>query len=318
MAADLFYIVLFLTAFGSIAWSSVILTQHILKIRIPFPFCSLMMLFYLVPLFRPGLKLVAEDPDWIRPYLTAAVVWGTGFFLSVGITIFRTWFAYAAIRKYAPCRDACVLHALQSCAERLRMRRVPEILYGDLKEPACVLAAVQPRIILSRRMVQRWSEPELAVILTHELVHIRRKHLFLQKCFDLIVCIHWFNPLAWTARREFSIACEMDCDQTIFRTFPQLSAAGYAGFLLRMMKQSMPNRHKAAGAIGSLDFLLARRRFQNILFPPSAIRKCGSVLLSLAVIVAVVSASLVGSARYFYPSSAGTMQIERSMSRGSY
>ena len=88
-----------------------------------------------------------------------------------------------------------------------------------------------PKIILSKRISEQLTEQELTVILTHELLHIKRGHLFLQKCFDFIFCIHWFNPLAWAARHEFSISCEMDCDQTVFKNIPGLSAFSLGKFL---------------------------------------------------------------------------------------
>lgn len=315
MIADLFYIVLFVTAFGSMAWMLIVFFQHVLRIRVAFCLCSFMMAFYIFPFFSPGLRLAAENQLWIPAFLTASGIWAIGLCVSAGCLVFRNAYAYFTIHRYARCQDESVLHVLQSCAARMKMKRPPEILYGDLKDPACVVLLGRPKIILSRRIVPRLAERELAVILTHELIHIRRGHPFLQRCFDLIVCIHWFNPLAWSARHEFSISCEIDCDQAVFKVMPELPASGYADLMLKMLKLALPNKHYAANALGTLDFMLARQRFQSILSPASAVKKCCSVILSLTILIAVISGSLFGSKNYFYPALIGNAQIERSAGR---
>lgn len=312
MITDLFYIVLFVSAFGSAAWVLVLLIQHVFKIRIPFCLCPFMLAFYLFPLFSPGVRLVAENPRWLQPFRTASGIWAAGLCLSFGYLVFRNGYAGRMVRGYAPCREESVIRILRDCAVRMKMKRLPEILYGDWKDPACVIFLGSAKIILSERMVQQLSRQELAVILTHELSHIRRGHLFWRSCFDWIVCVHWFNPLVWAARREFCLCCEMDCDQTVFRVIPELSAADYANLMLKMRKLSLPNRRYPANAIGSLDFLLAKQRLQSILSPASAVRKGCSVLLSLAILMAVTSGSLSGSQNYFYPASAGSTRMERS------
>lgn len=315
MIPDLLYIVLFVTAFGSVAWILIIFFQHVLKIRIPFYFCSLMLLFYILPSLKPGLRIVMQEQKWIPTFLTASKIWITGYSILLGYLIIRNIYAYLAVSKFAPCHDEAVARVLHKSAMLLKIKKLPEIFYGNLKDPACVISLGHPKIILSKKISEQLTEQELTVILTHELIHIKRGHLFLQKCFNLIVCIHWFNPFVWAARHEFSISCEMDCDQSIFKNIPELSVSDYANLMLKMLKLALPNKSYAASAIGTLDFVLARQRFQNILSPISVIQKCCSVVLSLAIMIAVISGSLVCSNTYFYSVPTGNAQnaqIERS------
>ena len=249
--------------------------------------------------------------------MTASKIWAVGCCVSLGYLIVRNIYAYFAVSKYAPCHDEAVARILQKSATLLGMKKLPKILYGDLKEPACVISLGHPKIILTKRISDQLTEQELTVILTHELIHIKRGHLFLRKCFDVIVCFHWFNPLAWAARHEFSLSCEMDCDQKIFKSIPELLASDYANLMLKMLKLALPNKRYAASAIGTLDFMLARQRFQSILMPISTIKKCCSIILSFAIVIAVISGSLVSSRTYFYSVPTGNAQdsqIERSAS----
>lgn len=315
MVTDLFYITLFVAAFGSIAWICVMLLQHVLKMKVPFCLCSMMMLFYLIPFFNPELKLIAENQNWISPFRISSGIW------AAGLCVFACYFAICYIRaafivrKYVPCREESVVSILRSCSAHIGIKQLPELLYGDLKDPACTILIGYPKIILTKRITDQLTARELAVVLTHELIHIKRGHLLLQKCFNLIVCIHWFNPIAWLARHEFSVSCEMDCDRTVFKSMPELSASAYANLMLKMLELALPNKHDAANAMGTLDFVLARQRFQDILFPASALKKCCSVILSLGIVAAVLCGSLSCSKNYFYPFSvqnAENAQIERS------
>lgn len=321
MTADLFYIVLFVTTFGSIAWICVMLLQHVLKLKVPFSLCSIMMGFYLILFFNPKLKLIAENQNWIYPFQVSSGIWAAGLGVFACSFVIRYVHAALIVRNYESCREKSVGSILRNCAVHVGLKRLPEILYGNLKDPACTILIGHPKIILSKRIADQLTKQELAVILTHELIHIKRGHLLLQNCFNLIVCIHWFNPIVWLARHEFSVSCEMDCDRNVFKSMPELSASAYANLMLKMLELALPNKQDAANAMGTLDFVLARQRFQSILVPDSAVKKCCSMILSLGIVAAVLCGSLSGSKSYFNSSSvenAGNVQIERSADHESH
>lgn len=67
----------------------------------------------------------------------------------------------------------------------------------------------RPRIFLP---IGSYSQMELKMILTHELIHYQQQDVFWKPVFVAVCCMHWFNPLVWFAARQFQKWSEASCD----------------------------------------------------------------------------------------------------------
>ncbi len=95
--------------------------------------------------------------------------------------------------------------------ERQIDRRIPIVVsrsYG----PALCLVPAGYRLVVPRSLWTSLSAAERVAILRHELAHYERSDLVKSLLARLIVALHWFNPAAWWARREFEAAGEWACD----------------------------------------------------------------------------------------------------------
>lgn len=105
-------------------------------------------------------------------------------------------------------------HALVS-SRKLKRRvalayRTPEGFYtGDGVTSPFVWGVFPPRIYLPGGLDPIRREG----ILFHEQAHIRQLDHFLKPLCYLVVCLHWFNPLAWLAYRQFTLESEAACDE---------------------------------------------------------------------------------------------------------
>jgi TonB family protein len=79
-----------------------------------------------------------------------------------------------------------------------------------------------------------WSEERRRIVLLHELAHVRRgdvaMHLFARVAFAL----YWWNPLVWTAWREFLKERERATDDLVLNAGTR--ASDYAGHLLEVAR----------------------------------------------------------------------------------
>jgi beta-lactamase regulating signal transducer with metallopeptidase domain len=76
-----------------------------------------------------------------------------------------------------------------------------------------VFGFLKPRIYLPNGL----SEHEKAYIIKHEQVHIHRYDHIIKPLAFAVLCIHWFNPVAWLA---FYLMCddmEKSCDESVIR-----------------------------------------------------------------------------------------------------
>lgn len=109
-----------------------------------------------------------------------------------------------------------------------------EYYLSDDISGAFVLGFIKPRIYLSSHL----TVEERRYILSHEKVHLRRRDYLWKGLAECILCVHWFNPLAWIAFRKFTADMEMSCDEAVLRRESRGSRAAYAKVLLAEMVES--------------------------------------------------------------------------------
>jgi TonB family protein len=73
---------------------------------------------------------------------------------------------------------------------------------------------VRPTIIIPRA-AEHWAEDRVAIVLRHELAHIRRGDWAVQIAGELLRAAYWFNPLVWIACSRLRQESEQACDDEV-------------------------------------------------------------------------------------------------------
>jgi TonB family protein len=79
-----------------------------------------------------------------------------------------------------------------------------------------------------------WSEERRRMVLLHELAHVRRGDVATQLAARLALILHWWNPLAWVAWREFLKERERATDDLVLQAGAR--ASDYASHLLEVAR----------------------------------------------------------------------------------
>lgn len=103
---------------------------------------------------------------------------------------------------------------------------------------ACVpapftLGILRPRIYLPAALT---GQTRRAVLL-HEQTHLRRHDPQVKPLFYAVVCLHWFNPLAWLAFRQLEREMESACDEAAVRGCDTAARNAYCESLLQYALQ---------------------------------------------------------------------------------
>lgn len=77
---------------------------------------------------------------------------------------------------------------------------------------------------------------ELAQVLTHELIHCRRRDLLVKKLAWLARTAHWFNPLTWLLERQVDHRCELACDEAVTAGLDWEERRAYGLTLIKLMR----------------------------------------------------------------------------------
>jgi len=73
----------------------------------------------------------------------------------------------------------------------------------------------------------RYSEDERRLVLDHELAHHRSGDLIANCVAFVVLCVQWFNPLAWIAHSAFRFDQEAACDARVLENIDGANRAVY-------------------------------------------------------------------------------------------
>ena len=113
-------------------------------------------------------------------------------------------------------------------------RRVRLVISGERFGPALV-GLVRPQIVLPSVLIEEKPTSELAPILAHELVHLRRGDHWIAHLQLLAQALWWFHPLVWWMNRQLGRTREMGCDEEVLATL-NCQPADYAQILLDVVR----------------------------------------------------------------------------------
>jgi beta-lactamase regulating signal transducer with metallopeptidase domain len=174
-------------------------------------------------------------------------------------------------------------------AGKLGVRRVPAVRYVDSVEvPLLWCAGRRPTIVVPMRLFRQLDDQQAAMILAHELAHLRRRDHWVRGVELIVSTVYWWNPLVWLIRRQIHQAEDLCCDAWVRWAFPDC-AKRYAEVVLQAA-ESLNSPRAGARLLPASPFLGSRSlkaRIEMILhsrFAPS---------LSARSIVAVALLALI-------------------------
>jgi TonB family protein len=160
--------------------------------------------------------------------------------------------AVSRVRRSAPCfPDRMVCSNVSSeLSQSLGIRRHVDILESRAGTMPMTFGFLRPAVFMPTDAA-KWSEERRRIVLLHELAHVRRgdvaAHLFARVAFAL----YWWNPLVWTAWREFLKERERATDDLVLNAGTR--ASDYAGHLLDVARTM-----RASSATGWAAIAMAR------------------------------------------------------------
>lgn len=124
--------------------------------------------------------------------------------------------------------EVCCRYAEQ--AQRLNLKRVPKLLACPGLEVPMLTGLVAPAL-----MLPQVASPEngLDYALLHELIHYRRRDIWLKALVMLTVSVHWFNPVMWLMVRQVDRDIELACDEMALTVLPEEERLAYGETILQ-------------------------------------------------------------------------------------
>lgn len=193
-------------------------------------------------------------------YCALTIIWLAGSIALFAVWLWRRRASAQFVKRAVRLDVGREIEALERARRRLRMKDKPSLLLSpDRMEPG-VWGILRPVIVLPEAIVEHLSEEELETMLSHELMHIKRRDNFSGHMQAALCCLFWFHPLVWLINHRLLAEREQACDEKVL----ELGGApeAYASSILKVVR--FCNGWRMAGASGATGSNL-RRRIKNIM-----------------------------------------------------
>jgi len=179
---------------------------------------------------------------------------------------------------------ALLLAAGQFLLQRRYLTRLQRDAQGRWLAPAGASPAVvglwPQRLVLPRDFEQRFDAAARQLVLAHEAVHARRHDNAWNLLGAALLCLQWFNPLAWWAWSRLRGDQELACDAAVLTA--EASPAPLAAYTQAMLASHAAGRHPAlASGWAARHPLVERVRMLSRHRRAARWQRLGSLLLVL-------------------------------------
>lgn len=232
----------------------------------------------------------ADETVWAggRLALLLLLVWAAGCAAAFRATIVGVGRFRRLVATARPVQDSAWLGGLESLRRELSVRAGVRLLIGpDVRTP--MAGGFRRPVILLPAAAANWSAERRRVVLTHELVHVRRHDPLRVVACRAVLALYWFHPLSWLASRLAAASCEEACDEAVLAAGTRPS--DYARHLLALAEGL--GRQPAVAALSIVHRSKLEGRIRSIVAArPPYRRGFAGLLCSLVLGVGVISVSI--------------------------
>ncbi|MGI9472461.1 MAG: M56 family metallopeptidase [Rubripirellula sp.] len=180
--------------------------------------------------FRPFAAISRFDVGVI-----AVMGWASVLSLIVGLSLWRYVRLLAVLRKFdrAPRQWQDGWRSIVKQSRRVADATRCDMLFSKSVGPLMVRHPAGYSLIVPERFWIGLTAEQRRGVMLHELAHVERRDVWWQLVARGIAVVHWFNPIAWWALRQFENAAEYACDDRVARE-GRAAAAGFASALVEL------------------------------------------------------------------------------------
>ncbi|MFC7679973.1 M56 family metallopeptidase [Paenibacillus sp. GCM10028914] len=263
---------------------------------------GLLMTGILYPVQEPAPELLSgASPDLT---ISAEAAWILLSLWLIGTLLFASWQMYCYKRFIKSVKETSspasrnnedyklLSHLLQVHGIKAHVN----LAYCSSVKSPVLVGLLKPTILLP---ASSELDLELGMVIHHELIHLKRKDLWVKMLVLGISCLHWFNPLVHLLRKDIHIWSELSCDEEVVKSMSYAERKRYGETILNVMIGTRELPVKFAASLSGNGQQLKRRltmmmnvkklKKRTVFMTISALLVMGAVGTSTAVWAAKVS-----------------------------
>jgi len=114
----------------------------------------------------------------------------------------------------------------------LRLKNTPQLSFSASTQTPFVYGVLKPQLILPTNILNSLTSSQIEMLLTHELIHLKRGDLLFNILGQLFVGLFWFSPIVHFGFKAFKIDQEKSCDELVINKLSLTQSVHSYGQLL--------------------------------------------------------------------------------------
>lgn len=178
-----------------------------------------------------------------------SLVWLTGAVTLLGFMVTSSVRFALRLKREPAIRTETVQGLLEQCKSTMRIRRPVGLVESDCVSTPTLVGVYRPVIILQESVLNALNASQLRHVFLHELAHIKRNDIAMNWLMNVLLAVHWFNPLLWYACRTMRSDQEMACDALTLSKLKPDETKEYGLTIIRLL-ETCPNPVSLTDAVG--------------------------------------------------------------------
>lgn len=222
----------------------------------------------------------------ITPAQGIAAVWLLGALVTLLCRLHAHLRFTRMVRRWSrPVKDPALLQAFDRARTEVGIRAPVQLRTCRPIDSPMLVGLFRPKVLLPEASI---AADEAALILRHELVHLRHGDLWGRLLLLITSTVHWFNPLMIPIAKATTFHCEAACDGAVMHGMG-LEERHYYGETILAMIRRKPGLGTALSTQYNGGLRTIKRRILNIL--DTRLKKMGTVVVS-GLLVVVLSTGM--------------------------
>lgn len=162
------------------------------------------------------------------------------------------WKLTQSLRDLEPLDEGPLRIAYEKIAFYLGIERCPDLKVTDRWTSPFLVGVMKPNVVMPESITRTASEQDITVVMAHELLHYRRRDIWIGWLQVIALSAFWFHPLFWWAMRQLRQSREEACDESVLRQ-TSIAPEDYGDVMLRWVTKSQSKSLAGLGLVGVFE-----------------------------------------------------------------
>lgn len=183
---------------------------------------------------KSPLEVITEQAISFKVAWILLIIWG------LGALTFTTWQIYCYLRfkksmkktVFTVSEECEAVKQLSFFKQLLGIKGKVELAYSPIIKSPVLVGLLKPTILLP---ASDNLNIDLSMVMHHELIHLKRRDLWVKILLLGAGAIHWFNPFMYFLRKDIHLWSELSCDEVVVKDMSFDERKRYGETILNVM-----------------------------------------------------------------------------------